>query len=289
MRHINMHGLTPVNTPATPDSPYWIPWTEAKWQAWLTRSQQYNQRLTELNDASDTTTRNGYIEARSAHWGKLKDWLKVLSYGKCWFSEVRDLYSHYDVEHFRPKAHSKSIDGEERDAYWWLAFDYTNYRLCGNVGNRKKGNWFPLREGSLVSDFQAQAEESEEPYILDPTDANDVSLISFDDEGKAIPSPGVSDWEEKRVNETIKRLKLNEHNDLAEERRKVWLKVTTEIEEYLKHKARCTNGGNPVALEKVRAHCVNIRNMTLISAELSSVARWCVMFRNDSQLSRLVA
>jgi len=289
MRFINMAGLTPVNTPAIPEVPKWVPWTQVEWQAWLTRSQQYNQRLSELNDAGDNKIRNDYIGARSTHWGKLKDWLKVLSYGKCWFSEVRDLYSHYDVEHFRPKAHSKAIDGVERDAYWWLAFDYTNYRLCGNVGNRKKGNWFPLREGSLVSDCQTQAEESEEPYILDPTDADDVSLISFDDEGKAIPSPGVSEWEEKRVNETIKRLKLNEHNDLAEERRKIWLKVTTEIDEYLKHKARCVNGGNPVAREKVRTHCVNIRNMTLGSAELSSVARWCVMFRNDRQLARLVA
>jgi hypothetical protein len=132
-------------------------------------------------------------------------------------------------------------------------------------------------------------DDSEEPYILDPTDAVDVSLISFDDEGKAIPSPGNSAWEVKRVIETIKRLKLNEHNDLAEERRKIWLKVTIEKEEYLKYKARCTNGGNPVASEKVRTHCLNIRNMTLSTAELSSVARWCVMYRNNPQLTRLVA
>lgn len=289
MRYINTVGVTPANTPATPYFPNWTPWTEDEWQAWLTTSQQYNQRLSVLNNVCVTKVRNDYITTRSTHWGKLKDWLKVLSHGKCWFSETRDLYSHYDVEHFRPKAHSKSIDGVERDAYWWLAFDYTNYRLCGNVGNRKKGNWFPLREGSLQSDFYTQAEDSEEPYILDPTDADDVSLISFDDEGKAIPSPGISDWEEIRVEETIKRLKLNEYNDLAEERRKVWLKVTTEIDGYLKHKARCTNGCNPVAREKAKTHCLNIRNMTLDSAELSSVARWCVMFRNDCQLARLVA
>jgi hypothetical protein len=289
MRYINMNGLTPVNTPVTPHFPDWVPWTEVKWQAWLTRSQQYHNHLNQLNNSGTTATRNDYINARSTHWGKLKDWLKVLSFGKCWFSEVRDLYSHYDVEHYRPKAKSKGVDGTERDAYWWLAFDYTNYRLCGNVGNRKKGTWFPLREGSLVSDCNSRAEESEEPYILDPTDADDVSLISFDDEGKAIPSPGVSDWETLRVNETIKRLKLNEHNDLAEERRKTWLNVSIEIDEYLKYKARCSNGGNPVAREKVRNHCINIRNMTLSSAELSSVARWCVLYRNDPQLARLVA
>lgn len=289
MRFINITGLTPVNTPASAVFPDWTPWTEDAWNNWLARSRQYNQRLAGFHTEGDTKARNDYINARSSHWGKLKDWLKVISHGKCWFSEVQDLYSHYDVEHFRPKAKAKSIDGTERDAYWWLAFDYTNYRLCGNVGNRKKGNWFPLREGSLVSCFQTQSEESEEPYLLDPADANDVSLVSFDEEGKVIPSPGCSEWEIKRVDETIKRLKLNEHNDLAEARRKVWLKVSQEIDEYLKYKARCVNGGNPVAQEKVRNHCVNIRNMTLPEAELSSVARWCVMYRNDPQLSRLVA
>lgn len=289
MRYINMNSLTPVNTPATPTFPHWTPWTQKQWQDWLKRSQQYNQRLIQLHNAGEIGTRNDYISARSAHWGKLKDWLKVLSHGKCWFSEVQDLYSHYDVEHFRPKAKSKAIDGTERDAYWWLAFDYTNYRLCGNVGNRKKGNWFPLREGSLISCYQIQNEESEEPYLLDPADANDVSLVSFDEEGKVIPSPGASEWEIKRVTETIKRLKLNECNELAEARRRVWLEVSAEIDEYIKYKARCCNGGNPVAREKVRTHCSNIRNMTLPEAELSSVARWCVMYRNDPQLSRLVA
>lgn len=288
MRYINMHGLTPVNTPLNPDFPEWVPWTSKRWQVWLNCSRLYNQKLTEFHEAGDLKNRNDYIETRSAHWGKLKEWLKVLSNGKCWFSEVKELYSHYDVEHFRPKAKTKAKDGSERDAYWWLSFDYTNYRLCGNVGNRKKGNWFPLREGSLISSFQTQNEESEEPYLLDPADADDVSLISFDLEGKVIPSPGVSAWEEMRVKETIKRLKLNEHNDLAEARRKVWLAVSSEIDEYIKYKAKCRNGGNPAAKDRVKTHCVNIRNMTLASAELSSVARWCILFRNDPQLTRLV-
>jgi hypothetical protein len=28
-----------------------------------------------------------------------------------------------------------------------LAFDWQNFRVCGNVGNRKKGTYFPLRPG----------------------------------------------------------------------------------------------------------------------------------------------
>jgi len=98
--------------------------------------------MKELYTQGKIEERNNLIDSKSAHWGKLKLWLKVLSHGKCWFSEVRELYSHYDVEHFRPKKEAKAMDGTVRDGYWWLAFDYTNYRLCGNVGNRKKGGWF---------------------------------------------------------------------------------------------------------------------------------------------------
>ncbi|HRF06758.1 MAG TPA: hypothetical protein PLP32_19505, partial [Accumulibacter sp.] len=34
----------------------------------------------------------------------------ALSAGKCRFSEVRELYSHYDVEHFRPRKEAKVLD-----------------------------------------------------------------------------------------------------------------------------------------------------------------------------------
>ncbi len=95
---------------------------------------------------------------------------------------------------------------------WPLAFEYTNYRLCGNVGNRKKGGWFPLKQGSVASTFQCPCEESESYYLLDPTDPYDPELLAFDEEGKAIPSPNCqSEWEKQRAEETITRLKLTEH------------------------------------------------------------------------------
>jgi hypothetical protein len=99
--------------------------------------------------------------------------------------------------------------------------------------------------------------------------------------------PGISPWEQERVIETVKRLKLNEHVPLAEARRKVWQKVDGLIEAFTAAKARCAAGNNPAAKEKllqVRAH---IREMTQPTAELSAVAKWCLLFRNDPQLSRL--
>ncbi len=275
--------------PTDADIPGWTPWTREQWQAWLEKSQKLVAQLAALEAAGKRKERNDLIDANSNHWGKLKEWLLALSGGKCWFSEVKELYSHYDVEHFRPKKEAKVLDSTERDGYWWLAFDYMNFRICGNVGNRKKGGWFPLQEGSLCSTYSCQCEESESRYLLDPIDIEDVDLLAFDEEGKAIPVPGASQWDQQRVEETVKRLKLNEHTPLLEARRKVWQEIDRLIFDYLKAKDRCVHGHNPAAKEKLRNVRVQIREKTHRSAELSSVARWCIHFRNDPQLTRLTS
>ncbi|QBE63192.1 hypothetical protein [Pseudoduganella lutea] len=274
--------------PTDTDIPNWVPWTQTQWDAWLAKSSQLVAELSALEAAGKRDERNALIDANSAHWGALKEWLLALSAGKCWFSEVRELYSHYDVEHFRPKKEAKTLDASLRDGYWWLAFDYTNFRVCGNVGNRKKGGWFPLKDGSLCSTYAAPCEESETRYLLDPIDDDDVALIAFDEEGKVIPVPGSSLWEQERVIETVKRLKLNEHAPLAEARRKVWQQVDRLINDFAMAKARIGAGNNPAAKAKLTEVRARIREMTNPTAELSAVARWCLLMRNDPQLFRLV-
>ena len=169
--------------------PGWTPWNQARWKDWLAKSERLVSELAALEAAGRREERNALINANDAHWCELKPWLLALSSGKCWFSEVRDLFSHPEVEHFRPKTMAKSLDGIKRDGYWWLAFSYMNFRVCGNVGNRKKGIWFPLSNGSVCSTYANRCEESETHYLLDPIDASDVSLIAFDEEGKVIPVP----------------------------------------------------------------------------------------------------
>lgn len=281
---IDLENRRPTDTDITK----WPPWSDATWQAWLTESERLSTELERLQKTGDISARNALIDANSNHWGKLKPWLLALSAGKCWFSEARDIYSHLDVEHFRPKKEARAFDGTVRDGYWWLAFDYMNFRACGNVGNRKKGGWFPLNTGSLYSTYDLRCEESESHYLLDPIDIDDVNLLAFDEEGKAIAAPGVSAWDESRVDQTIKRLKLNEHLALTEERKKVWQKMSKAIEQYKTAKARCNNGANPAAKQKVRDCCQEIKSMTRHDAELSAVAKWCVLFRNDPLLARLV-
>ena len=95
----------------------------------------------------------------------------------------------------------------------------------------------PLKD-SIVSTYAFPREESKIYILLDPTDADDVELLAFDEEGKAISAPDNTDWENLRVELTVERLKLNEHGPLPEARRKVWQRMSREIDLYQWHKSQ---------------------------------------------------
>ncbi|MCC5834351.1 MAG: hypothetical protein JJU20_06430 [Opitutales bacterium] len=281
----------------------WTPWPQDRWQTWQTKSQRLRDDLIRLYTEAESLKaqgdtvgaqariieRNKMIDDNSDHWAELKPWLFSLSSGKCWFTEGRDICSHMDVEHFRPKKEAKGLDGAVRDGYWWLAFEYSNFRAAGNVPNRKKGGWFPLHRDSQCSTYTARCEESEAPYLLDPTRQSDAQLLAFDEEGNAIPTPDADEWEKERVEESIKRLKLNEHDALPQERRKVWQQVSDAIEGYLEAKSRYKPGLNPAPATTMEEKLRFIQRCTREDAELSSVAIWCIRFRNDAKLLRLVS
>lgn len=273
--------------PTDADLPPNVRWTQDDWNRWLQDSRQLVEKMAELYANQEIAERNKLIDDNRDHWSKLKPWLLTLSGGKCWFTEARDIASHLDVEHFRPKKSSRGVKGPERDGYWWLAFDYMNFRIAGTVPNRKKGVWFPLRRGSPCSTYQQQCEGDEVPHFLDPTNAHDVTLLAFDEEGRAIPAPGIPRWERVRVLRTVERLKLSEHQALAEERRKVWQRVTGQIAKYEKAKQQARTSA--AARERMSQAAREITSLSRSSAELSAVAKWCVLLRNDLRLSRLVS
>ncbi|EPI2802693.1 hypothetical protein ACS5LO_004189 [Citrobacter koseri] len=282
MIFIDLENKLPTDMDLHPD----VRWSEADWNAWQKESVRLIGELAKLNATGQIKERNELIDKQSGHWGKLKPWLLVLSGGKCWFTEARDIASHLDVEHFRPKKATRNVKGPERDGYWWLAFDYMNFRIAGTVPNRKKGAWFPLRYGSPCSSYARRCEGDEIPHFLDPTNAYDVTLLAFDEEGKAVPAPGISRWDNIRVRRTVDRLKLSEHQALAEERRKVWQRTTKLINKYFQ--ALANTRTSAAAREQVKVAARDILCLTKPETELSSVAKWCVRLRNDPQLSRLV-
>ncbi|MCF7962632.1 MAG: hypothetical protein K9M08_17980 [Pirellula sp.] len=286
MRFIDFEGRKPTDK----DIHGWEPWTEEAWKKWLADSEEHLREVKRRHESGDIAARNAYIDSKAKHWGKLKKWLFALSNGKCWFTEGRDICSHEDVEHFRPKKLVLNLDNSEDDGYWWLAFDYKNYRASGNVPNRKKGNWFPIHEDSRRSKFDKRSEESETIVLIDPTNPQDVGLIAFNEEGNAIPNPKLIDpWDRLRAEKSIEWLKLNEHDDLPEERRKVWQKISRLLEEYYIAKAAYKPGINPAPYNTMKEKLREIKERTRADAELSVTAMWCVEFRNDRELHRLVA
>ena len=275
-----------LRSPTDGDLPAQIRWRREDWEAWLAMSERLEGELAALHEAGKIKERNELIDKNNDHWGKLKPWLLTLSYGKCWFTEARDIASHLDVEHYRPKKASRNSKGPIRDGYWWLAFDYRNLRIAGTVPNRMKGPWFPLRYASPCSTYRRRCEGDEIAHFLDPTNAYDVTLLAFDEEGKAIPAPGTSRWEQLRVMRTVRRLKLTEHKALAEERRKLWERVTSQINCY--EKAISESRHSAAAREKAKAAAREISILTKPHSELSAVARWCVLLRHDPKLLRLL-
>jgi uncharacterized protein (TIGR02646 family) len=246
--------------------------------------------LEELKTAPNAESRKKIIDANSDVWGELKEWLLSLSHGKCWFSEAKDCFNHWDVEHYRPKKSAKDADGTEHEGYWWLAFNWENFRICGNAGNRKKGTYFPLREGCQRATFQNSDLRYEIPMLLDPIDDDDPNLLSFNMEGKAIPAPGLSDeWDELRVNYSVERFKLD-FPPLEDKRKTVWNECWNRIKEYLKELEayRTSNGTNVIARNQVKESAKAIREMMREDKELSAVARACVLSSGDRRITGLL-
>jgi hypothetical protein len=254
-------------------------------KSWIERAKLVSDQL----DAAGTKEeRTKIIEDNRALWGELKSWLLEISHRKCWFSEARDSFSHLDVEHYRPKNASKNLDGTERgEGYWWLAFDWKNFRICGNVGNRKKGAFFPLRERTHQATALDRNIDDEFPYLLDPTRIEDPLLLCFDENGDVKPVPGLDAWSTERVEESIKRYKLRDHEPLMEARRDVWSKCAREVN-------RCQNlmdelNKNPTASkrEEVQQQMLKLREMVKRESEFSATACDCLRSRNEHWAQRI--
>ena len=268
MRHIPLKSQTPDSN-------------------WVTKATGV---LDQLKKAPDTAARNKIIDDNSAVWGELKKWLLDLSHQKCWFSEAKDCFSHWDVEHFRPKkVPAKGFDANMHYAYWWLSFDWQNFRICGNAGNRKKGATFPLQPGCSRCAPHGDL-RTEEQQLLDPIDEDDPALLSFNMVGEAIVAAHITDpWEQSRVTYSVTRYNLD-FPPLVDKRKAVWSECWNRIQDYLRElnlfQQDRTNGA---AKEGLRQALRRIREMMQPERELSAVARACVVSSGDPRLTAILA
>lgn len=253
---------------------------------WLAKAKMLSDSL---DAAGDRATRDKIIDDNSALWGELKAWLGKLSKGKCWFSEARDVFSHWDIEHYRPKKIAKDLDGSEREGYWWLAFDWRNFRICGNVGNRKKGGYFPLRSATHFATAANRNIDDEFPYLLDPTRPEDPLLLTFDENGDVKPLPDLDDWNRSRAEESIKRYKLRDHEPLMEARREVWSRCVREVNLCQNLMNDLSKQPSATSKEAVRQQMLRLREMVAFEAEFSATACECLRTRKEQWAQKLAS
>ena len=103
-----------------------------------------------------------------------------------------------NVDHFRPKGQIREVDENLQDTeltsngYWWLAFNYKNFRLAAMHANQRRvdlttagGKWnFFLVRGARAPELTELDVIVEDVLAIDPCSASDIRLLWFDLEGK---------------------------------------------------------------------------------------------------------
>lgn len=183
-------------------------------EAWRVRA---NALKEELINETDHDKRKLIINRNSDVWREYYELLPENLKKKCWYCEAKVDRSDIPVDHFRPK---NKVEGcKDHLGYWWLAFDWENYRCaCTYCNSRRK---FEESEGGKACKFPISNPEQriknpegdisvEQVHILDPFNDRDEKLLWFDNDGKPIPRPDATDYEIQKVTNSIDVFHLHE-------------------------------------------------------------------------------
>lgn len=238
---------------------------DSRFQAWQRKAEEKNA---EIQTISSHKGRSDYFD-RNPHWREIKPILKDTYGNICWYSGSDLSNSVGDIDHYRPKNESKDLDGTTilSDGYWWLAYDYTNYRLSCVVSNSRfegggKRNYFPLRDASRAGSQDSTC-ENEEPLLLDPCKKHDTELVGYLDNGEVI-ALSKDPWQEKRVKKSVELYNLNRFNAA---RRLVIEGCQTTLEAFEMAYEQSNS-------EKMIKYAKHIRNLANEKSPYSSVARY---------------
>lgn len=231
--------------------------------------------------------RNDFIDRHDDYWGKLKAHYMKLSHEKCWYTEAKEIASHYHMDHFRPKKQPKELKknceietATSKEAYWWLAFDWKNYRLAASIPNTSKHSYFPLKKGTHPI-TQGQDVDDEWCGLLDPTDEFDVSLIAFGIDGKAYPAcEDANCWDAQRV--TLSKQVYNlDYQPLVDKRIEIQQICKQKIQKIKNAQRNYAKTHSSEFRDMLKDYVRELKAITRPDAELSAVARNYI--RNDSE------
>ena len=237
------------------------------------------EELTEQLMQLPPEQRNDFIDQHAVYWGKLKEHYVKLSHGKCWYTEVKDIASSYHMDHFRPKKKPKELKknceietATSTEAYWWLAFEWKNYRLSASVPNTSKHSYFPLKKGTNAI-TQGENVYKEHYALLDPTNKDDVALIAFGIDGKIYPAcADTEQWKIQRVT-LSKRVYNLDYPSLVDGRIEIQQKCRRKIQQIKNMQRKYAETSLTEFRDILKEYVLELKAMTQPDAELSAVAR----------------
>ena len=254
-----------------------------KFSAWSKKATTHLSQLRRL----DKKGRSMYL-SKHGDWTDLYKYLSLLSEHKCWYTEAPENSGEWEIDHFRPKNRAKNLDGTVYlpEGYWWLAYEWLNYRLAGSFINKRrkdkfnsneeiygKGDYFPIDlHTGAVCGVDGDLDD-EVIYLLDPTSFRDTTLISFDKDGKPISNYPEGTFEEKKVAVSIDFLHLDS-TSLNRNRKEVWENTEKEIIEISKKLKSSTN--QALRNKIYNDSFIRLKQLTSRKKPYSSVALNCL-------------
>jgi hypothetical protein len=241
-------------------------------QDWVEEAEQVTN---DLRIAADEAAREVIIDANKKLWrdDRIRNWLLQQFGNKCWYTEAYESVSSIHVDHYRPKGRTSDLDGNKHDGYWWLTFNWKNYRISGQLINVKKNDIFPIIEGARANADDPVSLELEAPLLIDPITPQ-AHLISYEKDEEAciaVPAARISSVDKFRAEKTIEVFGLNKRTRLNQKRNDYWEKCLMAIAEHSGE-----DGPHVLRLVRQASALSKLKEMIAYKAEFSSVVEACI-------------
>ncbi len=250
------------------------------------------------NDPEDKRKISKTIDGNTL-WSKLRAPFAKLRNNKCWYCESIIKRSHKPIDHYRPK--NAVRDCSNHGGYWWLAYDWENYRLCctycNSFGKEEtrgvaggKGTEFPLWEEKSRQCTRGSC-AGERPLLLDPFKKADTSLLWFESNGNVIPHPtkceDTDGYAYKKAEVSIAIYNLRE-DDLKECRGTLCDEIETKARNSDKYYAKYLNG-DAMAYEAWEDNLEFLSKAVGKNAEYSkAVVHTLMHIRNECEMANTI-
>lgn len=194
-------------------------------EAWLAAANAALADLQTQTPARRSAFIAKFFKTNKTLWRDLKRCLAQPTPPKCWYSEAKRSIDELEIDHFRPK---NEVSGTTHAGYWWLAFDWQNFRIASIISNKRrtdqragkalgKSTFFPLLDESQRATAPGSL-NGESPLLLDPFVATDVKLLDYSGaDGKVVEkfTQAQDPVKYRRAHDSIDLYHLNEGSLIA--------------------------------------------------------------------------